>query len=44
MYEAGQEVAVASLFLSLKDPDAPGVGWLSSFPGDWLGLRLWWWL
>ena len=42
MYEVGQEIAVASLVLSLKDPGYdPGVGWLSS-PRGWLGLRLWW--
>ena len=37
MYEVGQEVAVASLYLSLKDPEHdPGVGWLSSSPvGCW---------
>ena len=41
MYEVGQEVAVASLFLYLMDPGYdPGVLWLSSFPGGWLGLRL----
>ena len=41
MYEVGQDVTVASIFLSLKDPGHdPGVGWLSSSPGGWLGLRL----
>ena len=42
MYEVGQEIAVASFFLSLKDPGHdPGVWWLSSSsPGGWLGLLL----
>ena len=45
MYEVSQEVPLALLFLSLEDPGHdPGVGWLSSSPGGWLGLRLWWWL
>ena len=45
VYEFSQEVAVASLFLSLKDPDNdPGVWWISSSTGDRLGLRLCWWL
>ena len=45
VYEIDQEVAVAPLILSLKDPGHdPWVGWLSSSPGGWLGLRLWWWL
>ena len=37
LYEVGQEVAVASLFLSLKHPGHdPGVWWLSSSPrGGW---------
>ena len=39
VYQVGQEVAVASFFLSLKDPGhGPGVGWLSSSPGAWLVL------
>ena len=43
MFEVGQEVTVASLFLSLKDPEHdPWVCWRSSSPGDWLGLMLWW--
>ena len=42
MYEVGEEVALASLNLSLKDPGHdPGIGWLSSSPGGWLGLRIW---
>ena len=37
VYEVGLEVAVASLFLSSKNSGHdPGVGWLSSSPGDWL--------
>ena len=43
VYEDGQEVAVVSLFLSLKDlGHDTGVWWLSPPPGGWLGLRLWW--
>ena len=39
MYEVGQEVAVASLFLSMQDPvHGPWSSWLSSSPGGWLGL------
>ena len=34
MHEVGQEIAVVSFFLSLKDPGHdPGVWWLSSSPG-----------
>ena len=41
MYEVGQEVAVAYLFLSLEDPwHDPGVGQLYSSPGGCLGPRL----
>ena len=44
VYEVRQEIALTSLFLSLKYPGHdPGVMWHSS-PGGWLGLRLWWWL
>ena len=45
VYEVSQEVVVASLFLPLKNPGHDsGVGWVSSSPGGWLGLRLCWWL
>ena len=45
VYEVSQKVAVASLFLSLKDSGHnPGVWWLSASPGGWLRLTLWWWL
>ena len=41
VYKIRQEVAVASLFLSLKDPGHdPGNWWLSSSPVGWQGLRL----
>ena len=41
MYEVGQEVPVASLFFSLKDPGHdPWVWWLSSAPGGWLELEV----
>ena len=37
MYDVDQEVAVASLFLSLKNPGHdPGVWWLSSSVVGWL--------
>ena len=41
MYEVGQEVAVAYLFLSLEDPGHdPGVGRLSSSPGGRLSATV----
>ena len=43
MYEVGQEVAVAYLFLSLEDPGHdPGVDQFYSSPGGWLGPGLCW--